>query len=334
MPIKKPEKKKPKSAIREGGKGAIYKKGESEFIIPEREKKQLAKQGKFSDPLKLSEEEKKERRDTEIQNTAQKSVDIETAKQNILNPPTTEGEIIPMGAEEAIPETGGKSFAEGETPSPFTEGLEGLQRDIINTENKLAQPETGGVLDTINRWRLEISLANAKEKLRKTEAGELQPYGAVALGTNIGAVTSMGGNAIDGAGRLLGLGRGPQIGGLLGIQSSAINAKNTALTGTWLKRLGFTTKAAVAIGSLIGLTAWGKHVKSEAIEFLPYQISMAREAGDEETARELEQLHAEIADPTGWANIIEEIPGLGVIKAAIDKTRVGKEIIEAQKRRA
>ena len=130
------------------------------------------------------------------------------------------------------------------------------------------------------------------------------------------------------------MGQGAQIGGLIGLSSITHNAKNIALTGIWLKRLGFTVKAAAALGSIIGFTAWAKHVKSEAIEFIPFQISKAREAGDEQTARELEELFAEIADTTGWANIIEETPGLGVIKAALDKTRVGAAIIEAQKKRA
>lgn len=88
MVIKKP--KKPRSAIREGGKGRIFKRGKAEFILPEREIKQLAKQGKFSDPLEFSEAEIKERRQAEIQNIAQKGIDIETAKKDI------KGKITPQ----------------------------------------------------------------------------------------------------------------------------------------------------------------------------------------------------------------------------------------------
>ena len=64
-------------------KKKIFKKGKSSFILPEKEVKQLAKQGKFSDPLEISKEEKEERRSKEVQNIAQKSVDIETAKEGI-----------------------------------------------------------------------------------------------------------------------------------------------------------------------------------------------------------------------------------------------------------
>ena len=237
------------------------------------------------------------------------------------------GEDIKESLRKETPgELGTENVPKGEILTP--EALE-----INSIRNKLAQPETGKVLDTINRWRLEIQLENSLKKQEKTAAGELQPFGAIALGINIGAVTSLGGKAGDGAGRLLGLGQGQQTGGLVGMSSIAHNAKTTALTGTWLKKAGFTVKAAATLGGIIGLVAWGKHVKSEAIEFLPFQITKAREAGDEAGALELEQLHAEIADPTGWANIIEEVPGLGVIKAAIDKTRVGTAIIKAQKKR-
>jgi len=292
---------------------------------------------KFAESTARIEEEKK------VKSMAQRNVDIDTAeedikKEQLSTPPPKLGDIIGKAREPKEFDVGTRSYAEGETAIPLIKGLEGLQKDIINTENKLAQPETGGVLDSINRWRLGILLANTKEKLRKTEAGELQPYGAIEIGLNpwgIANIGKVGFEAISGrlSTKAIGVGQTTSAGGLMGLSSIAKNAKNTALTGVWLKRLGFTTKAAVALGSLIGLTAWGKHVKSEAIEFLPFQISMAREAGDEAGARELEELHAEIADPTGWANIIEEIPGLGVIKAAIDKTRVGTKIIEAQKRR-
>lgn len=259
---------------------------------------QLERDGEFAkDVFEKGEEEK-------VRSMAQRSVDIE-AKKEELEPTKAYGAT---GKEEISHTT--------------REEIE-----INNIQYKLSQEPTGGVLDTINRWRLEVKLTNLVETQRKTEAGEMQSYGAIPIGILGGAAAG-----ITRAG--MGVGQLAEATRFTGIAGQAINAKTIALTGTWLRRLGFTAKAAVSLGGLIGLTAWGKHVKSEAIEFLPYQIQLAREAGDEATAQELEQLFYEIANPTGWANIMEEVPGLGVIKAAMDKTRVGMAIIEAQKRRA
>lgn len=216
--------------------------------------------------------------------------------------------------------------------APKGEQINKEEVEIRDIRIQLAQPETGKVLDSINKWRLEIKLSNLETKQKRIAAGEISQFGVIPI-SGLGAGTANIGTKLDGAGRQIGIGQAGQSGGLIGFEAIANNAKTAAKTGLWVKRAGFTGRASVAVGSLIGLTAWGKHVKSEAIEFLPFQISKAREAGDEATAQELTELFFEIKDPTGWANLIEEVPGLGVIKAALDKSRVGGEVIRAQERR-
>ena len=252
-------------------------------------------------------------REREITATAQKGLDIEAEKKRLqIGEPTELGEPL-------LPEDRGEPISTGEELAPGSQ----INKDAVemqDIQNKLAQPETGKILDSINRWRLEVKLDNLQNR---TTLG-----GTLPIGIPASAITAVGGSAWKGVGQLTGR---PTQGGLIG--STVTNAKTVALTGSWLKKAGFTIKAASALGALIGLVAWGKHVKSEAIEFLPYQIAEAKKYGDEASAKELEQLFYEIRDPTGWANIIEEIPGLGVIKAALDKMEAGAATIEAISKR-
>ncbi len=108
-------------------KKKIFKKGKSSFILPEKEIKQLAKQGKFSDPLEISKEEKAERRKTEIQNIAQKSVDIETAKEGIR-------EGVKEGVKPAEEEIKADALERSEEIKQGREVVQGLIPPNIETE--------------------------------------------------------------------------------------------------------------------------------------------------------------------------------------------------------
>ena len=119
------------------------------------------------------------RRQAEITETAQRSIDIGKEKERLQ---TEE----PMGlGDPLLPEDRGEPISTGEELAPGSQ----INKDAVEIQtiqNKLLQPETGKVLDSINRWRLEIKLDNLQNR---TQLG-----GTLPIGIPTSAVTAAGGS--------------------------------------------------------------------------------------------------------------------------------------------
>jgi len=232
-------------------------------------------------------------------------------------------------------------------------GQDKLAEDILKTETELAEIRgREGVLNSIEKWRLETKLENQKEKWEKINRGEdVIVGGTFPIGINLLGLLSAG-KSFEAFTRTL---KNKELAQRLmkqaleqqniiktGIKAQkltpqivggtsfnpAFNPKSQMQLGNMISNMGWKGKAAALIAGTIGYVAWGKHAKGEAVEFMPYQMSKALERGDFESYNNLRDLFKEIENPTGWANFLEEFPGINVIVGSINKVRTARATID------
>lgn len=232
-------------------------------------------------------------------------------------------------------------------------GQDKLSEDILKTETELAEIRgREGVLNNIAVWRLETKLENQKERWEKTNRGEpIIAAGQFPIGLNVLGLLSAG-KSFEAFTKTL---KNKELAQNLmkkfleqqniiktGIKAKKVtpqivggtrfnpasNPKSQMQLGNIIKKAGWGVAATLLITKMIEHVAWGKHVKAEAIEYLPYQMSKALESGDLESYETLRTLFKEIENPTGWANLLEEFPFTTVVRASINKIRTASATID------
>jgi len=88
------------------------------------------------------------------------------------------------------------------------------------------------------------------------------------------------------------------------------NAKSTALTKSWLTKIG----GASALVGIIGSYPFAGFIKEEALQTLSFAVKSARDSGNLEDEQMAIDEQAKILDPSAWSKLLSAIPFANVVK--------------------
>jgi len=312
---KKKEEKKP-TAIPKGKEGKVFSKGGKSFIIPEKEKKELEKQGDFGE---ISEEERLKKRGEEFAKT--QIFKEEKLEQEELRAKKGEAEQIQEGLEE--PEESGPIAKIKE----FTDFFNLQERLNKEAEEKGIEPPQVSPTEP-----LLIGAGPAATGLFKSVN-----FGKGLFNIDKSQISTAFGIGKDGVYRNL---KGTE----KILTNYKANTKSAQVTGAWISKLAKTARNPIVVGNAIiaslGSYPFAGFIKEEALQTLDFALLSAKQSNDIQGELDSLQLKEEILSPDLWGQILNSIPYANVLKnletyydaaakkLEIDKKNFNKRAIE------